>query len=394
MHLVETYALNCGLKIDRPYIIEKFFPLDTERFITLHPNSKYPSKCYDYWQDVVDILLPVLEKENIKILQIGVKEDIPLKGCLHSQGQANLNQTAYFLSKCMLHLGVDSFPAHVASGFDKKIVCLYSNNYAANCSPYWSRQEDIALFEPLRENVEKPSFSAEEDPKSINEFNPEDIAEAVLNLLNIKSNKNLKTLRKGAFYNHSIVELVPDCVANINSMNIESIIVRMDLEFNEEALATQLSMGKCSIITTKPIKFEILNQFKENIKEFVYFIEEGHDPEFISEVVKTGFPVILMSEMEDKKIEEAKIDYMDIGVIQSPPTALEEDIQEIKNQKDKNLFYKSKRVLISKGKTYKSEAAWKKGLHSDPNDPSPLPIVDSPEFWEALDEYYILAKKT
>ena len=101
MHLVETYALNCGLKIDKPYIYEKFFPLDVEKFITLHPNSKYGSKCYDYWQDVVDILLPKLEKENIKILQIGVAEDKPIKGCLHAHGKANINQTAYILSKSL-----------------------------------------------------------------------------------------------------------------------------------------------------------------------------------------------------------------------------------------------------------------------------------------------------
>ena len=90
----------------------------------------------------------------------------------------------------------------------------------------------------------------------------------------IKSNNNFKTVRKGVAYNNIIVELVPNCIANTQSIGIESIIVRMDLEFNEEALATQLSMGKCSIITTKPVNLDLLNQFKENIKEF-FFLDQS-----------------------------------------------------------------------------------------------------------------------
>ena len=116
-------------------------------------------------------------------------EDRPLKGCLHAQGKSDLNQTAYILSKSLLHLGADSFPAHVASGYGKKIVCLYSNNYAANCDPYWTADEDKVLLEPKRDG-KKPSFAAEESPKTINTINPEDIADGVLKLLNIKNNKN------------------------------------------------------------------------------------------------------------------------------------------------------------------------------------------------------------
>ena len=76
-HLIETYALNCGLKIDKPFMLEKFFPVDVENFITIHPNSKYTSKCYDYWQEVVDLIREPLKENNIDILQIGTKEDVP-----------------------------------------------------------------------------------------------------------------------------------------------------------------------------------------------------------------------------------------------------------------------------------------------------------------------------
>ena len=393
MHLVETYALNCGLKIDKPYIYAKFFPLDVEKFITLHPNSKYGSKCYDYWQDVVDILLPKLEKENIQILQIGVAEDKPIKGCLHGQGKSDINQTAYILSKSMLHIGADSFPAHVASGYGKKIVCIYSNNYAANCDPYSTADEDKVIIEPERDG-KKPSFAADESPKTINTINPEDIAAGVLKLLNIENNKNFKTVKKGPAYNHAIVELVPNCVADISSIGIDSIIMRMDLEFNEQVLAAQLSKGKCSIITDKPIDINIFKQLKQNVTELVYLVDENHKPDFIKEVFNLGFKVILMSELKPEKLEPIKIDYMDFGVIQQVPFPEKEEIKKLKSYDLDKLYYKSKRILISNAKSYKGEAAWRSDTPSDPNDNSPLKVIDSPEFWDAIEEFYILEKNS
>ena len=70
MHLVESYATNCGLKIDKPYIFEKFFPLGFEKYITFETSTD-PAKDYDYWNDVINPLLPELEKKGIAIVQIG-----------------------------------------------------------------------------------------------------------------------------------------------------------------------------------------------------------------------------------------------------------------------------------------------------------------------------------
>ena len=76
MHLLETYALSTGSKIGKPFIVKKFFPVKYEKYITIQNSSGMPAKCYDYFQQVVDFLLPVLNKENIGIVQIGGKEDV------------------------------------------------------------------------------------------------------------------------------------------------------------------------------------------------------------------------------------------------------------------------------------------------------------------------------
>jgi hypothetical protein len=46
MHILEQYALNCGVSISKPYISEEFFPLPFEKYITLHPKGKFPSISY------------------------------------------------------------------------------------------------------------------------------------------------------------------------------------------------------------------------------------------------------------------------------------------------------------------------------------------------------------
>ena len=57
-----------------------------------------------------------------------------------------------------------------------------------------------------------------------------------------------------------------------------------------------------------------------------------------------------------------------------------------------NLYYKSKRILISNGKSYKGEAAWRTNQPTDPNQNQPLKIIDTKEFWDAIEEFYLLEK--
>ena len=82
------------------------------------------------------------------------------------------------------------------------------------------------------------------------------------------------------------------------------------------------------------------------------------------------------------QIEKAKLDYMDFGVIQKESSPSQEDIESLKNKNLENVYYKSKRILISNGKSYKSETAWREDIPSDPNDPTPLKVIDKKDFWD------------
>ena len=228
MHLLDTYALHCGLKVDKPYIYTLYYPLGIERYITFQPFSNFAEKQYDYWNEVIGHLNPILEDKSIKVVQIGAKDDAPMKQCIWTQGTTKISQAAYLIKNGILHLGVDSFGAHVASGFSKKIVCLYSTNWANNCRPYWSDPKDIRLFEPDR-SESKPTFNHEEGPnKSINKIKPEDIANSVLELLGSEDKVNKESVFFGDDYNKMKISLVPSSLT-YSLKELGHLIVRMDL---------------------------------------------------------------------------------------------------------------------------------------------------------------------
>tara|TARA_Y100001937_G_C7109880_1_gene326976 strand:+ start:29 stop:1207 length:1179 start_codon:yes stop_codon:yes gene_type:complete len=388
-HLIETYALNCGLKIDKPFLLEKYFPVEFDNYITFHPFSKYESKSYDYWQDVVDFIHPELQKNGIEILQIGAKDDTPFRKCKHTQGLTSLQQSAYLINHSKLHLGADSFATHVASGYGKKIVSLYSNTYANIARPYWTKEEDRILFEPDREKL-KPSYSAVESPKSINQINPEDIANAVTKLLNINYKCPFKTLKKGENYNSKSLQLFPNCIINVDNANSNTVVVRMDYEFNEDVLVNQLAKSKCIIVTEKPITASILDNFGKNIQEVMYFINEDHNVNFVKYAQSKNINVKLLTKETDSSIiEKYKLYFMDYGIIDEVKIIKKEDLD---LSTDKNLYYKTNLNLISSGKVYQSLASKNAEQPKDSLETQIQELPDTDAFWEESDKAIIFQK--
>ena len=62
MHLIERYALNTGVKIDRPEVYQDYFPVPFKKFIVFAPLGKNHKK-YLFWQEVINLLTPVFEKK-------------------------------------------------------------------------------------------------------------------------------------------------------------------------------------------------------------------------------------------------------------------------------------------------------------------------------------------
>jgi hypothetical protein len=391
MHFLEQYALTCGAKIDRAFIAEEFFPLPFEKYICINMGSGMDSKNYDHYDEVLDLLLPMLRRNDIHIVQIGASDERVLKNCFCALS-CSKRQTAHIISNSILYFGSDTFSLHLASHYGKKIVCASTITYPQCFYPYWSKKEDVKIIESHRDG-NKPSFTAAENPKTINYIKPEEIAIEVFKFLNIDYKLEFKSVYFGKLYRFSdlIYESAMDQVFNLQKMNLDKILCRMDFNFNPPCLEAQLADSKCAIVTDGPIDEKLMAAYKHNVIELMYIIKGEGDPSFAKAMHKLGIKLTLISEEEQEKTDLRKIDYMDLGLVHSvrPHNPLG---KEIKKEQIKNLYYKSNKFTLSEGKIYPSKYAWEKNLSIMSKSQSSKVPEDNEEFWRESNNFYFLEK--
>lgn len=395
MHVLESYALQNDLKIDKPFVYEKFFPLAVDKFITIDTSSLGTAAlAYDHWQLVVDLIYPVLAEQKIQIIQLGDKEDVPLKNCYLAVGQCGFNQKAYVINKSLVHACPNNESLHIASFFNKKCVALFSNNcFPGQFVPYWSDEEKVQLLSPSTK--QKPSFNPNENPKSINKISPEDVARNILNLAGFFTFvPELKTLRIGSSFKQPRIESALTHILDPQKLGVSSLITRMDLNFNEAALKAQLETATCSIITNRPLSHEILEKYSKKIAELVYYIEDDDvsGVEFIAKTKEQSITYLLRSRASEDQINDFKLAYFDYGLIHTIPVQKQEDFEELVGEK--NLYYKSNHFIIHNQSFYPSTAALLKGVHGAASmEHEPYPIINEPLFWEEEEHFHFLTKK-
>jgi ADP-heptose:LPS heptosyltransferase len=188
MHILETYALMTGSKINKCFIHEEKIDLPSEKYITFHPYSpRGDSRQYDHWNKVFS-LLHDNKSFNYKILQIGQSDDDKYDKYnvdISYLGKTSYYSLAYLMKHSELHFGIDSFPVHIASHYDKKIVAIYFY-YSSTCGPYFSSPEKIKILEPDYSNI-KPVFQYNDPYHLINTIDPETIYQSVCDLLEIEA---------------------------------------------------------------------------------------------------------------------------------------------------------------------------------------------------------------
>lgn len=357
MHLLEKYALSTGSKIKKPFIIKKYFPLPFDKYITIQNSSGMVGKCYDYFQDVIDFIFPILEKNGYKIVQIGSKEDISLNNVINLQGATNINQTAFILNNSKLHIGNDSFAIHMCSAFDIPLIALYSVSSPEIAGPFWKNQNQICL---IPENW-KPSFNPNENPKRVNEIKIEKILNAINKLLFNDTKDSIETLIIGDEYKQNIIiEIFPNHVVPTQVFHNQILNIRFDYQktlTEQDYIATlnNINSRPCTIVTDKPFNLQPFLQLKDKIKHIFYDITQDINLEFIKQLSLSGInhtPIFYLKNNQEilniRKLE--CIDYpFNINVIKQK-TKLNINI-------NINTFYKSKKIILFNSKTYLSKAA-------------------------------------
>jgi hypothetical protein len=259
--------------------------------------------------------------------------------------------------------------------------------------PHWGTKSKHVLFKGYeRVGNGKPSYSPQENPKSINTIRPEEVANSIFKLLGLSQTIPFETQYMGPRYSNMMVrELIPNNPAFM-PMPDQPIEIRFDLHSDENMLAHHLQYWQNVVLTTdKPIKTELLKAFKPRIKQMTYWVREQDEPDFARTVVEQGIPLAIVSDLPSEAIQKKKISYYEFGVINEVAKPNTESINALRSKGLDLMYYRSAKLIASNGKVYAS--------HADVEVDAPLNvnfeyhrIIDSPKFWQDLDFYTVVKK--
>ncbi len=386
MHLVEQYALSCGVKIDRPFVETQFFPLPFKDYVILHPSSGMESKNYDYFTDVLCLILPYFKRNGIEIVQLGGPQDPPIPGCYHVMGQTRLNQAFYLIRDSLLVIGSDCFATHVAGGFNKKVVGLYSNLFSECSRPFWGDTANQRLIQADREG-KKPSFSAKEVEKLVNNIKPEEIAIAALDLLEIEHSLGAhETLYIGDKYREPLLEVVPNFTSPDSLPGDRVINLRMDYLHNPEIAMQWAFKHKTHLVLDRELEPKFFNPIRPNLIKVTLQVNKETNPEYIKFLRSLGCPIELFA-LDDNNLKDIRVKFLDLE-IEKLEVFSKESLDNPAKVCD-NTCYSSSKTIFSNGKYYGSKASWLSGSELKNTEP----IIDNEEFWKEIDYFRVFNTK-
>ncbi len=385
MHLVEQFALSTGLKINKPFIEVGYYPLSFDKYIVLENGREVKSRAYGMWQDVLLEIKPYLEKEKIHIVQVGDIKDELLPFTYDLRGRTTIKQTAFLIKKSMLHCSTNDFLLDIASHFNVPLVGMYGSTFAHIAKPYWGDRSKHAILESHRKKM-KPTFLAEENPKTIDFINPEDIAYSILKLLKIEPKFKNETKFVGDLYTHQILEVVPNFCPQQNFIPSSVINLRMDYHFDLQNMLNWASNRKVNIFTNKIIDLNYLNNIKHNIVGLQQEVCMDLNQKYLNILKQLKIPHDLFTKNK-RSLGRLRSKYFDSKIVMHEQKTLK-DMKDFEFCKD--LFYKSNKLLLSEEKKYLTKYDW---LFKREYNGEDLNIVDESSFWEDQEYLRIFKKK-
>lgn len=361
-------------------------------------------KNYQYYSEVIRLIKPLLSARSIEIVQIGGKEDAPLDGCHHVVGKYNLNQGSYLLRNALLHLGNDSVWGHRAGYLGIPLVQVYGPTDPSNHASYEARPERSVFLESHRWN-RQPTFASQEHPSTIALIKPEDVASAVLRLLDIPHEPFPQTQLIGANYLQSIIEVVPNASPTIQGAPDFPYVVRMDYEHNEAGLQAILQTGRRIHLFTKvPINLNLLATFKATILSYNHEIDDKCPLDYVKIIGRLFAARSFFSRTEDAaELARLRFHFFDVAAIDhltyhTKTQYLEESARylniDVKKALDiapnpAILRFRTNKYLLSHNKVYLSYAHLLADISTPAIGANEAAVIDTPEFWRETNHQMI-----
>jgi len=377
MNLIESLSLSSGLKSSKPAIMDSFFPVVANKYITICTEN-HQSQQWDHLQEFINILRPIAQEHDVEIVEIGSNE-VSLSGVVSLKGVTTPKHWSYLVKKSLFHIGPENLISHFASLHDTPQVILFSSTSAEYCAPQWSSVPEHQYFICANLNGKKPSYQDQENPKTINSITAEQVASEVLNHFKWKNSfVDIRTLSTGLSYHSTLVEVVPNFSPDSSFFPQSLLNIRLDYQFEESHLLSLASNRKVSLVTDRKISKDILNQLKPSIEVIFFQVDERSDLSYLNDLKRMGFPLSLVSK-SGCDLPSTRLRFFDWKV--------EEEVKKEKKGVDNweeicdTTRYKSSRHLFSKSKRYSSKSAYLKNIESHEDQF----VIDDEVFWEESD---------
>ena len=157
--LAEEYAAHCQVQLGDYFMAEDqtifelaFAPILDENltarpYITLHAGSgkgQWEGRNYRDWEEVIHNIKLLFPK--LAVVQVGDKDDMKINGVdLSMLGKTNAQQLASVINHARLHVGIDSFPMHLAAHANTPLVAIFGCSWAGSTGP-WVKNKETAKF--------------------------------------------------------------------------------------------------------------------------------------------------------------------------------------------------------------------------------------------------------
>ena len=384
-NLTSIYANYCGVKVsDKPHEFPSLYYPTPQKYITIHSGSNNNNKNYDYYNEVISLIIDSLDKEDIQIIQIGIGSDQKLDNCLDFRGLSDIKQTAFIIENSLLHIGNDSLWLQLAGSKKVPFIGLNSIYHQPIMTPHY--KDKYKIIDSHRDG-NKPNFGQDEIRKSINLIKPEEVAKSILDFLNLDSKSiNIETVYIGDNYNIKQIDLIPNFPVQPNILNGHKIVIRADIECDYNAIGHALLRYKAGIITDKVIPPVILERFKDNIPFIYYTLNKDYDKDFVNILHTSGISYYLLSKLDDIYTNKMKLDLFDYN-----PVMKKTEFN--KNNITSHLYFKTNRVFYGNDKFYASAYHYKNNIVMEiPNDIQVGSAIDSEDFLDSCESYFFYKK--
>lgn len=358
MHIAESFALAAGAKINNQRVYERFNPIGSNQFISFHKIH------YDQFQEVLNLIQPILKNYGVDIVQIGGTNYPKI---LSIPKLKDYGSASYIIRNSLLHFGEYSVLFDICASVNTRSLILNSIGYEKSICPFFLNKENNIVINKYAKKNEMPFYDAGVTKKLLNEIKPEEIAGKILGLLGLEFNKPYDTLYRGEHYRENFFEIniypVKDYAYDLSQ--IPDPILRLDYNYDLNFLERHLKSKKCRIRTNKEIPLSIIEKYADKISGIDLEIINREDfSKFIKAAKKLKIELLVFSFLKEDECNDLKMMYLDIEEIK---------FQEIKmpifdfNLNDPDLFFKCDELIRYKDQFYLSREDIINDNFYDPN---------------------------